>query len=101
MRRLRKPQSFYFSGVPYSEKTPLPNAPIVSQNFSNFAQIRPDPVKTWDLVAKMCVGPIPDCHLFNPPATETAATAAVGAEAVPTAAIAPAAPGTWGSIPAK
>lgn len=97
----RKPQSFYFSGVPYSEQTPLPNAPIVSQNFSNFAQVRPDPAKTWDLVTKMCVGPIPDCHLFNRPATETASASAVGAKAVPAAAIAPAAPGTWGSIPAK
>ncbi|MBP2300806.1 hypothetical protein [Azospirillum picis] len=106
----RHPQSFYFSGVPYSEKTKLPNAPIVSQNYTNFAQLRPDPAKTWDLVGKMCVGPIPDCQLFNRPAENPVAAApgaASGAApgstpgAAPVPASAAAAPGTWGSIPPK
>lgn len=99
----RKPQSFYFSGVPKSVKAPLPDAPIVTQIFNNFAQVRPDPAKTWDLVGKMCTGVIPECQLFNRSGTATAtaaptvAPAAVGATAVST----PAAPGTWGSIPPK
>jgi len=59
----RHPHSFYFSGFPL---TP-PNAPIVSQNFIEFAMIRPDPAETWDLVAKFSGGDeIPSaCSLFG------------------------------------
>ena len=62
------PQSFYFSGVPYSLKVPLPNAPIVSQNYTDFAMIRPDPMRTWNTVAHIDPKSLPDCRLFNPPA---------------------------------
>jgi len=39
----RHPQSFYFSGFP---GTP-PNAPIVTQIYTEFAMVRPDPKETW------------------------------------------------------
>ena len=45
----RHPQSFYFSGFP----KPPANAPIVSQNYTNFAMIKPDPKTTWDQVNKL------------------------------------------------
>jgi hypothetical protein len=61
------PQSFYFSGVPYLAEVPLPNAPIVSQNYTDFAMVKPDPRKTWEKVAKIDPTSLPDCHLFNPP----------------------------------
>lgn len=48
----RHPHSFYFSGLPANP----PNAPIVSQHFTEFAMIKPDPVKTWDLVAQFAAG---------------------------------------------
>jgi len=55
----RLPQSFYFSGWPNNP----PNAPIVSQNFYDFSFTKPDPVKTWDLVAEFAEGkPIPICQ---------------------------------------
>jgi hypothetical protein len=59
----RHPHSFYFSGYPPSP----PNAPIVSQNYTEFAMIRPDPAETWDLVAKFSGGKeIPSaCNLFG------------------------------------
>ena len=58
----RHPHSFYFSGYP---GTP-PNAPIVSQNYTEFAMIRPDPAKTWDLVANLSQGlELPTCKLFG------------------------------------
>ncbi len=79
----RKPQSFYFSGQTGAE----PNAPIVTQNYANFAQVRPDPAKTWELVGKMCSGTLPDCHLF-------AETTATDPAAQPAAA-------SWGSIKGK
>lgn len=60
----RHPQSFYFSGFPGDP----PDAPIVSQNYTEFAMIKPDPAKTWDLVPKLIDGkPLPTCSLFNPP----------------------------------
>lgn len=60
----RHPHSFYFSGYPL---TP-PNAPMVSQNFTEFKVIRPVPAETWDLVAKVSDDkPIPRCNLFHPP----------------------------------
>ncbi len=58
----RHPQSFYFSGYP---GTP-PNAPIVTQIYTEFAMVRPDPKETWDLVARLSQGkPIPKCNLFQ------------------------------------
>jgi hypothetical protein len=62
------PQSFYFSGVPYSAETPLPNAPIVSQNYTDFAMVKPDPRLTWNTVAHLDPKSLPACQLFNPPA---------------------------------
>ncbi|QNH75376.1 hypothetical protein GGD92_23785 [Pseudomonas protegens] len=56
------PQSFYFSG-----DVSVANAPIVSQNYRNWRNEKPDPAKTWDQVAKMCPVNPPDCQLFNPP----------------------------------
>lgn len=56
----RHPASFFFSGAP----TDPPNAPIVSQNYSNFSARAPDPAQTWDLVGQQCSGDIPWCQLF-------------------------------------
>ena len=60
----RHPQSFYFSG-----DTTKANAPIVSQNYTNFRIERPDPAVTWDQVAAMCPVDPPACQLFNPPSS--------------------------------
>jgi hypothetical protein len=57
-----QPQSFYFSGYPGDP----PNAPIVSQNYTNWSATKPDPAKTWDLVSKLDVTSLPLCHLFDP-----------------------------------
>jgi len=58
----RHPHSFYFSGYPFE---PV-NAPIVSQNYTEFSMKQPDPAKTWDLVAKHADGKtIPPRYLFN------------------------------------
>jgi hypothetical protein len=58
----RHPHSFYFSGFP----VPPVNAPIVSQNYTEFSMKKPDPAKTWDLVAKHADGkPIPPRYLFD------------------------------------
>ena len=58
----RHPHSFYFSGFPVA---PV-NAPIVSQNYTEFSMKQPDPAKTWDLVAKHADGkPIPPRYLFD------------------------------------
>ncbi len=55
------PQSFYFSGYPL----PPVNAPIVSQNYTNFRAERPDPSQTWMKVYEMC-SPNPGwCCLFD------------------------------------
>jgi hypothetical protein len=80
----RHPQSFYFSGFPLDP----PNAPIVSQNYSNFAMVRPDPKTTWDQVIHLDPKKLPGCHLFEqlPPATAVA-TAPDGTH-----------PPTWGSL---
>lgn len=59
---LRQPQSFFFSG-----DASIANAPIVSQNYLNFRIAKPDPVQTWDQVARMCPANPPDCQLFDPP----------------------------------
>lgn len=82
------PQSFYFSGVPFLNvdgKVGL-FAPIVSQNYTNFTAVAPDPSETWDLVNSLDVEQLPECQLFNPP-NEVAALVE-GAEPAP----------TWGTI---
>jgi hypothetical protein len=68
----RHPQSFYFSGYP---STP-PDAPIVSQNYTEFAMIRPDPAKTWDLITKFSGGKEipPACNLFGTSETDAVST---------------------------
>jgi hypothetical protein len=55
----RHPHSFYFSGSPQA------NAPIVSQNYLDFAMRRPDPKLTWDQVRDLKPGDLPRCNLFN------------------------------------
>jgi hypothetical protein len=55
----RHPQSFYFSGDPSDP----PNAPIVSQNYTNFRMEQPK-ADLWQEVARMCP-PKPEwCCLF-------------------------------------
>ena len=56
------PQSFYFSGYPLAPA----NAPIVSQNYTSFAPVRPDPAKTWNQVSGLDPATLPACHLFDP-----------------------------------
>lgn len=82
----RHPQSFYFSGYPL----PPANAPFVSQNYTDFAMIKPDPAKTWDQVSKLDVKTLPACQLFDPPSTPGVAAAAPAARAP-----------TWGDIGRK
>lgn len=56
----RHPQSFYFSG----ERQNPPNAPMVSQNYTNFRMEKPNS-KIWSEVAEM-VPPNPEaCCLFD------------------------------------
>ncbi|AKJ07206.1 hypothetical protein ATI61_111165 [Archangium gephyra] len=71
----RHPQSFYFSGFPgypppkkgEPQKEPAyPFAPIVSQNYTDFAMVKPDPAKTWDQVAEAMKTTPPPCQLFGP-----------------------------------
>jgi hypothetical protein len=61
----RHPQSFYFSGFPVAPA----NAPIVSQNYTNFAMVRPDPAKTWAQVSGLDPKTLPRCQLFEPPSS--------------------------------
>jgi hypothetical protein len=66
----RHPHSFYFSGCPVDP----PNAPIVTQFYTEFSMVHPDPAQTWDLVAKFANGkPIPACHLYGNAAAAVAA----------------------------
>lgn len=58
------PQSFYFSGFPLAPA----NAPIVSQNYTNFAPTQPAPT-VWDEVAGRDPQTLPACQLFDPPAS--------------------------------
>ncbi len=81
-RPYRHPQSFYFSGYPLAPA----NAPMVSQNYTDFAMIRPDPKTTWDTVGKLDPMSLPPCQLFNPPPLAAANAAGVRAAA------------TWGDI---
>ena len=60
-----QPQSFYFSGYPL----PPANAPIVSQNYTNFTAAKPDPAKTWDQVRHLDISTLPKCQLFDPPSS--------------------------------
>ena len=60
-----QPQSFYFSGYPL----PPANAPIVSQNYTNFRATKPDPATTWNQVSGLDIASLPKCQLFDPPAT--------------------------------
>ena len=68
----RHPQSFYFSGYPL----PPANAPFVSQNYTDFAMVKPDPKKTWDQVSKLDPKTLPKCQLFDPPKEMTGASSA-------------------------
>jgi hypothetical protein len=63
----RHPQSFYFSGVPKTPGTPVPDAPMVSQNYLDFAMVKPDPAQTWNEVAGLDPATLPRCRLFDPP----------------------------------
>jgi hypothetical protein len=58
-----QPQSFYFSGFP---ATP-PDAPIVSQNYTDWKPTKPDPAKTWNLVAGLDPAKLPACTVMNGP----------------------------------
>lgn len=57
----RHPHSFFFSGDEAAD------APIISQNYTHFARVRPEPAKTWDLVSGLDPQTLPKCQLFNPP----------------------------------
>src|SRR6185295_4865440 len=59
-----QPSSFYFSGYPL----PPANAPIVSQNYTNWAPTQPNPAETWNQVAGLDPVTLPACQLFDPPA---------------------------------
>jgi hypothetical protein len=56
------PQSFYFSGYPFAPA----NAPMVSQNYKNFAATQPSP-ELWAEVAGLNPETLPRCQLFDPP----------------------------------
>lgn len=60
-----QPSSFYFSGYPL----PPADAPIVSQNYTNWTPTQPDPAKTWNQVAGLDPNTLPLCQLFDPPST--------------------------------
>jgi hypothetical protein len=51
----RHPQSFYVSGFPLEQA----NAPIVSQNNTDYAIVRPNPKTTWDQIAHVDVKALP------------------------------------------
>ena len=66
-----QPSSFYFSGYPYPP-SPQPGgptyfAPFVSQNYTDWKPVQPDPAKTWALVSGLDVKTLPLCQLFDPP----------------------------------
>ena len=80
----RHPQSFYFSGYPL----PPANAAIVSQNYTDFAMVEPDPTKTWDQVAGLDPATLQACQLFDPPPSKVTGLLATPAKLAP----------TWGDI---
>jgi hypothetical protein len=90
----RHPQSFYFSGIPRLPQAPLPNAPIVSQNYTDFAMVRPDPATTWAQVESLDPAKLPACHLFDHYQPPAAATPEVVTNAPGAAAKIP----SWGTI---
>ncbi len=55
------PHSFYFAGYPSDP----PNAPIVSQNYKNFAMQRPDKALWTEVENKRRGRDVPACHLFD------------------------------------
>ena len=61
----RHPQSFYFSGAP----TTPPNAPIVSQNYTDFSMRQPSE-GTWSEIEELNIISLPKCQLFDPPKKE-------------------------------
>jgi hypothetical protein len=68
----RHPESFFFSGA--GGPGDPPDAPIVSQNYTNFAMVRPNPKDTWDRVMNIDPSKLPVCNLFaKPPAPNLAA----------------------------
>lgn len=75
----RHPQSFFFSGYPMDP----PNAPIVSQNYTSFRQQRPNPVTTWDQVARMCPIEPEWCCLFADDCPQSAPADAAAVRAAP------------------
>lgn len=73
-----QPSSFYFSGYPYPPppgSTPPGGppyfAPFVSQNYTDWKPVKPDPAKTWAQVAGLDVKTLPACQLFDPPSPPT------------------------------
>ena len=82
------PQSFYFSGVPVLQNggEMVPFAPIVSQNYTGFQPVQPDPAKTWDKVNTLDPATLPQCRLFDPP--EEIVEMVENAQPIP----------TWGTI---
>lgn len=64
------PQSFYFSGYPLAPA----DAPIVSQNYTDFESVQPG-AETWAQVAAVDSATLPPCQLFDPPQEGVAAGA--------------------------
>ncbi len=63
-----QPQSFYFSGYPVlPPDSNTPFAPFVSQNYTDFKEVKPNPAETWDQVNKLDPATLPQCQLFSPP----------------------------------
>ncbi len=74
----RHPQSFYFSGYPL----PPANAPIVSQNYTEFSMIKPDADQILAQVTEMAggdLGKVAPCNLFGRKAKPKAKADALGA----------------------
>lgn len=84
----RHPQSFYFSGFP----APPANAPIVSQNYTDFSMRQP-PAETWSQVEQLEPDLLPDCHLFQPVTAEVSSNSVSANHAGEGAS-----PPTWASI---
>lgn len=85
----RHPHSFYFSGFPGfppgSGAQPQQYfAPIVSQNYTDFAMRKPNRAETWDQVWNLDYKTLPKCQLFNPPGSALTATAGGAAKRPPT-----------------
>jgi hypothetical protein len=91
-RPYRHPQSFYFSGYPLPPPNG-PNAPFVSQNYTDFAMIKPDPKATWGQVSGLDPKTLPPCQLFDPPSLEATAASRPAMSRPPTSR-----PPTWGDL---